>query len=488
MFSFKKMPSVFLLCLIALATSSFTTKGEIKKQESTGNKDWIKIYYQADSIKRISATMLTEVDSIYYSCESSKNKSENANSIIELNIAKSNGDIFSVPIDSITSMVLGGNIPTLYIDTDPYVDEIISKEDFLAANFRYVPHGDLSEAMENPVLIRGRGNTSWYFPKKPYRLKFDKKQTIGSLNKAKSFVLISNYIDNTLMKNVVAFRIGEILGMPYTNIPLPINLVFNGDWRGSYMLTNKIGINSGSVDIDECEGILWEIDVIFDEEYKFTSPSTGLPCMVKDPDFNDIVENGSDAVEQIWNYWQEDLENAFLEIKNGNWREHFDIDQFVNYFFLNDIVLNRELSFPKSFFMYKENKNDKYKLGPGWDFDWAFGYDSPIDNNILKSDSKLLKTFRPIFESEVFREKFQEVLNNFCKNHLDELLDFIDSYSAIIRDSALQDYNRWPADEYHNVLVKERSTKRFDENIQSMKNWIINRIEIIKSDKNFSLY
>ena len=59
------------------------------------------------------------------------------------------------------------------------------------------------------------------------------------------------------------------------------------------MLTEAIGIRSNSVDIDEDNSILFEIDKNYDEEWKFMSPLYNLPVMVKDPDMTFSFEMNS---------------------------------------------------------------------------------------------------------------------------------------------------------------------------------------------------
>lgn len=445
------------------------------------DKSWLKIYYESEGLKRISANPLTEIDSVWYQAEGKD---------LILKVASGWNDIpFSLNVDSIRSMVLGGNIPTLYIDTDPYVDEITSKEEYLDATFRFIPYDASMDSVVAEVGIRGRGNTSWYHQKKPYRLKFDKKQSIGTLNKAKSFVLLSNYIDNTLMKNAVAFKIAELLGMPYTNKVIPVNLVFNGQFRGNYMLSNKVGINSGSVDIDEKKGILWELDTQFDEEFKFRSSLFNLPCMVKDPDFHEIAKDDEEEVERLWQYWQNDLEAAFEEVAKGNWRDVFDEDQFINFLLVQNIMSNHEAGNPKSVFLYKESEGEKYKFGPVWDFDWGLGYHLTTNDGVFGIGGPAWGFFGKIFEDPEFLPQYRRRLDEFCKDYLDELMAFIDAYAVNIRDSATQDAMRWPAEHYEEKYETfERNTSHFVENVEFIKSWILERIQLIKEAKSCKLW
>jgi hypothetical protein len=75
--------------------------------------------------------------------------------------------------------------------------------------------------------VKGRGNSTWGYPKKPYRLKLNKKAEICGLGKAKNYVLLANHLDPTLMLNSVAFKIGRLLELPFTNHAIPVDVVLN---------------------------------------------------------------------------------------------------------------------------------------------------------------------------------------------------------------------------------------------------------------------
>lgn len=470
---------LFLICQLNDIQAAQATPQEV-------SHEWLKIYYNSNGIKRINAQLTNDIDSIEYKVK----PIEGTDSIgKELHISIKGDSTFALPLDSITTVKLGGNIPSVYIDTEYYVDEIPDKVNYLDATFKYVPYNDGTEYLEQKVSVKGRGNTSWSYPKKPLRLKFEKKQSPGGLIKAKSFVLLSNYIDNTLMRNAVAMKIAELIGLPFTNKIVPINLILNGRQKGNYMLTNKVGINSGSVDIDENEGILWEFDTNFDEEFCFRSTPFNLPCMVKDPDFHEITDDTPEALEETFNYWKADLEAALKKVEDGNWREAFDEEQFIKYFIVQDLVLNTEIEFPKSFYAYKETKDGKYKLGPCWDYDWALGYHHNIERGVIYRNCGSFEFLINIFEDETFLNDFRESFTQFCNEHLGDLMDFIDTYAAIIRDSAMADALIWPAEHFNDMYEHaERNTNYFDDNVEELKDWLVKRIEIIKNSPNCALY
>ena len=101
------------------------------------------------------------------------------------------------------------NLPTIYINTFGN-KPITSKVQYIYATLNYVDETGVTryDSME----IRGRGNSTWNLAKKPYRIKFNKKQRFMGKEKAnaKSWTLLANYGDKALIRNAVAACIGEI--------------------------------------------------------------------------------------------------------------------------------------------------------------------------------------------------------------------------------------------------------------------------------------
>ena len=107
------------------------------------------------------------------------------------------------------------NLPTVSIHTlngeIPY-----DKEHQIVSQLTIIS-GDGTALLSEPGTTRERGNASRSFPKKPYRIKFDKKQhVLDAPAKAKKWTLINNYGDKTLMRNMLAFELSRRIGMTYT--------------------------------------------------------------------------------------------------------------------------------------------------------------------------------------------------------------------------------------------------------------------------------
>lgn len=444
--------------------------------------DWlhlVKIVGTADDeYYRLKSVPLKHIDSISFS----RSYAVDSLSYDIMKVYLIDGDSIIVPMDEINDYVLGTNVPTVTITTDSFVNEISSKTEYLAGTFGISTYGQAEDLDSVPVNIRGRGNTSWLEPKKPYRLKFDKKISLCGLKKAKSYVLIANYIDGTLMKNAIAFELARLLGMPFTNHSVPVNVVLNGEYKGAYMLSEKIGINSASVDIDEQTGIMWELDKSYDEDYRFYSNYLRLPVMLADPDPSDLELPDSVSADDWFAAWKNDFLKMEKSVYTGNYSQTVDTAQVVDYVLVHLVCGNRELNHPKSVKLYKEHIDSLYKFGPVWDFDWGFDYINSPDLQLLipgYSDLSGANLFYRIVRTDKFRAAFERRWDYFKTEIYPELLNYIYEYREVIRVSAYQNGGRWSADGPEHTRY---SSERYDANVDKLLQWLDDRIRAIDGD------
>lgn len=455
--------------------------------------DWFLLFHRRAGLEKVLALPLTEVDHIRFSRIDQPAGDSDPASCDEpydfINVMhRDSTEYLTFPLDSVISMEVGTNIPTLRIITDSYVEEIPDKENYLSARFILEGYEAVPD-IDTEVNIRGRGNTSWTEPKKPYRLKFKKKISVAGLKESKNYVLVANYVDRTLMRNAVAFKVAELLGVPFTNHCIPVNLWLNGRYRGQYMLSEKLGINKASVNIDETTGVLWEMDAYYDEDYRFRTTAYDLPCQIKDPDFDELYEEGDLDIPPAtqWKMWREDLDYAVSCVEQGRWEKAFDCDATVRYFLANSIVGNHEVRYPKSVFLHKGSIGEKYTFGPVWDFDWAFGFEVPANVGLLWWKGEPGENFlQKIFSSALFQKEMMAALRKFRQEGLPELMRYIDEYAAMTRASALQDGDLWPSELLYGD--REISAERFDENVEELRQYLLDRIDYISTSRNFGLY
>lgn len=380
-----------------------------------------------------------------------------------------NGETFQY---TVKAEFLLSAIPELTITTtDPSIAEIPSKDYYLEGTLAVNGRGGY-EDYTGKTEVKGRGNSTWGYPKKPYRLKLNKKAEICGLGKAKNYVLLANHLDPTLMLNSVAFKIGRLLELPFTNHAIPVDVVLNGIYKGSYLLTEQIEVKENRVDLDENNSVMWELDSYWDDEPKFKSTAFNLPVMVKDPDL---------TTEQF-EYWKKDF-NAFTTqfakepLEGNSYVDMIDIESVAKFLITFNLVHNMEINHPKSVFLHKE-KNGKYVMGPIWDFDWAYDYEG-TSNHFGRYNTPLFSSsmngvgtafFQRFLQDSRVKTIYKRTWQDFKNNKLDALLQYVDDYAVMLKPSVERNSELW------------ENTRSFDTKVKELKTWLRNRADYIDSE------
>ena len=380
-----------------------------------------------------------------------------------------NGETFQY---TVKAEFLLSAIPELTITTtDPSIAEIPSKDYYLEGTLAVNGRGGY-EDYTGKTEVKGRGNSTWGYPKKPYRLKLNKKAEICGLGKAKNYVLLANHLDPTLMLNSVAFKIGRLLELPFTNHAIPVDVVLNGIYKGSYLLTEQIEVKENRVDLDENNSVMWELDSYWDDEPKFKSTAFNLPVMVKDPDL---------TTEQF-EYWKKDF-NAFTTqfakepLEGNSYVDMIDIESVAKFLITFNLVHNMEINHPKSVFLHKE-RNGKYVMGPIWDFDWAYDYEG-TSNHFGRYNTPLFSSsmngvgtafFQRFLQDSRVKTIYKRTWQDFKNNKLDALLQYVDDYAVMLKPSVERNSELW------------ENTRSFDTKVKELKTWLKNRADYIDSE------
>jgi hypothetical protein len=337
-------------------------------------------------------------------------------------------------------------VPHIFINIDDK-QEVMDKDVYLSAEIYIEGNDKFKNVNKIKTRIKGRGNSTWSKPKKPFRLKLDKKASLLNLPDAKDWVLLANYNDYTLMTNAVAMKIGKQLGMPYTHDIVSVDLTINGVYRGNYNLTQQVEIHENRVNVGD-DGILWELDSYFDEEWKFKTKYFDLPVMLKDPD----PESGFQF--ETWKLDFQNFENLLYakEFPKNSYGNIFDKQQFVNFLIVNMLVANHEVCHPKSVYMHKRS-GGKYTMGPIWDFDFGFGFSEEHHrtyfNNVTldlirENDNRIgAELYKKILKDPEVRVLLNKTWQAYKSNKFNELMQFVEIFAAEIRDSQKRDFEKW---------------------------------------------
>lgn len=146
-------------------------------------------------------------------------------------------------------------LPVLYVDTEGG-QAIVSKEDYINGNFRIQGNTTFNSGnttlYDGAIKIRGRGNTTWGYDKKPYKIKLDAKTDLFGFGKNKHWVLLANYTDESHMRNTLSYNLSGEMGMPYMQ-SVHVDLILNGKYAGTYQFCEQVKIAGGRVNIHDWE-------------------------------------------------------------------------------------------------------------------------------------------------------------------------------------------------------------------------------------------
>ena len=345
------------------------------------------------------------------------------------------------------------NLPTVSIHTlngeIPYdkVHQIVSQLTIISDDGKHI----LSE----PGTTRERGNYSRNFDKKPYRIKFDEKQhLLDAPAKAKKWTLINNYGDKTLMRNLLAFELSKLLGMPYTPFGTSVDVLLNGEYKGCYQLCDQISVNKNRVAITEMTprddsgdaltgGYLIEVDAYANQEKSWFSSYKGTPVTIKSPEEDSITVNQRQYIQNQFNTMEFDIFH------------YLDRNTFLRHFLVGEMSGNTDTYW--SVYMYKQRGDEMIYTGPVWDFDLAFDNDQriyPVCNKsdfIYRSGGSVIGKMRELVDNFVLRneESTSQMLNIWDKARQsglteENLVAWVDNMEQKLAVSQRLNFLRWP--------------------------------------------
>ncbi len=372
---------------------------------------------------------------------------------------------------------------------------ISSKEYYVDATIEIDGAGVFPDMEETAMQIRGRGNSSWNgsspYEKNPYRLKFETKVKPFGMTKGKSWVLLANKIGGSMTTNALAMKVADMVESRGCNHIIPVELYINGNYRGSYNFTENPGFSNNSIELeDETNAAMLELDSYYDETYKFYDSSYSLPVNLKEPDFEDDINDGLltyEEANQRFNLIKQNF-NAFTQDTKYGGTSHLDVDAFVRAMLVNDLVRNEECMHPKSWKLYNpdiSNPDSLWTFGPVWDFDWSFGYERGSNYFISVAEEDLFSrmgssnTGYPFFRdllrsSDTVKRAYYLLWKEFMESgKLDELIEYCDDYFEYARPSLEHNNSQWG--DGNNYQTHTNNAKSW---LRKRANYIYNNLEI----------
>ena len=350
--------------------------------------------------------------------------------------------------------------------------------------------------------IKGRGNSTWTLEKKPYNIKLDKKTDLFDMGKNKSWCLLANASDWSMIKNQLSYDLARNLGIFTTSETYHVNLYLNGEYAGLYMLTEKVDIGENRIDIYDLEGNTEDVnDKDLDEYplagkqnstqlgsikyanipknpaeitggyllelekiYRYVNEASGFvtdigqAVVVKTPEYASKAQ-----VEYISSYYQ-DFEDALYSAtgynsKGKHYSDYIDVDSLARMYIIYEFTSNFD-GCSSSFYLWKD-VDGKLTAGPLWDFDLTLGHVQPNDliNHVPNvGDPNLLYVqtcfignhaenkkalLAQAFSHNDFQERVEELWAEEFETYYSFFYENIDLFKNQIQTSVVMNSIRW---------------------------------------------
>ena len=378
-----------------------------------------------------------------------------------------------------TVVVKNSGLPIVNIET-PNQKPVNSKSTWVERSSMtiYQPDGTISyQSGTDYMNIRGRGNSTWSYNKKPYNIKLNTRTSILGMPKHKRWCLLANYIDRTLMRNAVAFELAKMTSMDWTPNGRFVELILNGKPLGNYYLCEAIRIDKNRVNINEMSvndiqgeaiegGYLLELDSYYDATWKFKTSYYSMPVNVKQPDDDEFNSQQLAYIKSYYNAGEKQLYNGSV----SGFAEYFDMNTLIDWYLLNEAIYNPELNHPKSSYMHKD-KGGKLHMGPAWDHDW--GTFTP--HSSLKNNNSMW--FGALYQHREFREMLKARWN-ILKGPFATIATFIEETREQNRASWEFNATVWPT---ISNSVNGDITLSYDAAVDRLKKSFLDRLKSLDS-------
>jgi len=353
------------------------------------------------------------------------------------------------------------------------------------------------------IGIEIRGASSQSFPKKNYGL--ETRNTDGSNNNVSllgmpaenDWVLHGPYSDKSLLRNSLAYHMGTSTGK-YTPRTRLCELYINNNYRGIYMLTERIKRDKNRVDIASLKpedlsgeeltgGYILQIDrddesSNIDGWYSGSSPTKFYSY--HDPKAEDLEAVQREYLKTYLTSFEEDMESTDYYWK---YKSYVDVPSWIDYFLVTEMGKHID-AYKLSFYMHKKKSTNGGKLhfGPLWDFNlgfgnfnfvcspepegWTYEFQGTCDN----SHPFWVKKLTDIPEvSDQINCRWNQLRNG--PLHIDSLMQYIDARIAEMGDAPSRNFERWNILGQY-VWPNDFVGDTYEEEVDFLKTWLTTRL------------
>ena len=320
--------------------------------------------------------------------------------------------------------------------------------------------------------IRLRGNSTYNFVKKPYRIRFYQKHSLMGLDKAKSWVLLADYLDPATLHNYAALSLaGTSENFDFVPTPYKVNLYLNGEYQGVYTLCEQVQEQEGRLGLEfKIQQSMNEIsDYNFLLCMNYNAPEKAgaqegvtyfyLPNVQRYFELEYPTREDFESEEQfrrffsaLKDYMYETAE-AFLNANRSYLNKNVNVDSLIDLYIIDRIMGERDHHWKSVFMYYKGAEGDStLSFGPPWDYDFCMytqwtsqpNEEFNISNEFNPAEAAFF--YRPLFENTYYVRKVEARYQAHFSDALSEVIDKVEDQAAAMEESLQLNQDTWYSD------------------------------------------
>ncbi|MDR1666275.1 MAG: CotH kinase family protein [Bacteroidales bacterium] len=340
-------------------------------------------------------------------------------------------------------------LPIVTITTDG-AQPVADKETWVPGTVAVGRTPDYPIGYNGRMKMKGRGNATWTYEKKPYRFKLDAKAKILGMPADKDWVLLADYCDKSMLRTSCGFELAELAGLPWTPRRQHVEFFMNGAYQGTYLLCEHVKTAGDRANVQE-DGFLFERDNYWNQEPLWFTTNRGHHYTFKYPDTEDIAKNDANYlfILKRMNDFENDLYSAHFTDPTTGYRKHIDVENFIRWYLVQETLGNIDTN-P---YFALESRTGKLKVYPVWDFEWSLGLAaigqsgwaqpptvSPIDRLYWRNSPYYDRLFQDPYFVNLFMERQMQMKTEW----LPALEEKMANLREELRYAQTENFTRWP--------------------------------------------
>jgi hypothetical protein len=412
------------------------------------------------------------------------------------------------------------NLPILRINTN---GQTIVDAVKITADMQIIDNGigqinnvtDDPNGFDGKIGIELRGSSSQWYDKKPYSIETiddlgaSKDLPLLGMPKEHDWALIAPLNDKTLMRDVMAYQLASEV-LPWAPRTRYVEVILNGQYEGVYILLEKIKRGKNRVNISKLKptdvagdsltgGYILKMDKLnqgpggdWASDYPpFALSSATTYFQMHYPKY---VNAEAQQITYIKNYLSTFEDSLYKWQPNSpgvpEYEDWIDVDNWINYLLINEVSKNTD-GYRLSSYFYKDRDDidGKFKMGPVWDYNIAFGIGDYCDgqysygwakdfNFVCPGDGWVIhfwweKLCRDTLFQQKVNARWTDLRTTIWTN--DKILSKIDSVSTLLSQAQTRNFIRW------NVLGQYVWPNSFignsySQEVDFLKTWLVERL------------